>query len=285
MKVALCCIGKNENRYIREYIDHYRTVGVDKIFLFDTNDPDGERFEEIIQPEIDSGFVEITDYRGEKVCQLRAYQECYDKHGGEYNWIMFIDCGDEYWRSDVYKDIKEFLSQKRFEPFDMIHVNLQTFGDCGQLRYEDKPLKERFLNPLPHNVAIAFIDKGIPENFHVSSIIRGGRIVYWMSTPHTPHPSKHLSCCNTIGIAVNPQSPLAAYERYANIFAFARFDHYTFKSVEEYALKIKRGFPDQATSYEKLKCLVEDRFFRANERTDEKEKLFNEILYPNDEQV
>ena len=37
MKVALCCIGRLENRYIKEYVDFYLGIGVDKIFLYDNN--------------------------------------------------------------------------------------------------------------------------------------------------------------------------------------------------------------------------------------------------------
>ena len=191
---------------------------------------------------------------------------------------MFIDCGDEYWESDVFKNIKDFLNQKKFDSFDMIHLNLQTYGDCGQLRYEDKPLKKRFPTPLPSNTCIAFVNEGFPENYHVSSIIRGKRVVYWMNTSHTPHPSDHLACCNSIGNEVRSILPLVPYERYADLFAYARFDHYTFKSTEEYAWKIKRGFPDTKIRYEKLKSLVDLRYFRANERTKEKEKIFKEIL-------
>ena len=48
IKVCLCTPGKNENRYIREFIDYYINYGVDKIFLYDNNDIEGEHFEEVI---------------------------------------------------------------------------------------------------------------------------------------------------------------------------------------------------------------------------------------------
>ena len=281
MKVALCCIGKNENRYIREYVDHYRTIGVDKIFLFDNNDPDGERFEEVIQPEIDSGFVEITDYRGEKVCQTKSYQECYDKHGGEYDWICFFDC-DEFWWSYKFSSIKDFLNQRKFSPFDIIHINWLCFGDNGQLRYEDKPLRERFPKHMPLDTVIAFKKQNIPENCHIKSIVRGNRIVYWEDGPHTPKPSRHLMCCNVFGNESNP-------ENFVDNMVDGCFltlnesclYHYSTKTAEEYALKMKRGFPDQVINNQIIKYLVETRFFGVNEKTKEKEDMINEILWEN----
>ena len=278
MKVALCCIGKNENRYIREYVDHYRTVGVDKIFLFDNNDPDGERFEEVIQPEIDSGFVEITDYRGKKVCQLRAYQECYDKHGVEYDWICFFDC-DEFWWSYKFGGIKDFLKQPKFDSFDIVRVNWLSFGDNEQLRYEDKPLKERFGNPLPFNTTAAFKKQNIPENFHIKSCIRGGRVVYWLNTPHTPYPSVHLKSCNVLGTESRTESPLEPFvDGRFFLLQESHLKHYSTKTAEEYARKMLRGFPDQKIDNEVRKNLIETRFFSLNKRAKDKEEIINKVL-------
>ena len=65
-KVLLCCIGKMENNYIREYVEHYKSIGFDNICLYDNNDPDGEHFEDVIGDYIDSGFVILKDVRGQK---------------------------------------------------------------------------------------------------------------------------------------------------------------------------------------------------------------------------
>jgi len=81
MKVALCAIAKLENHYIREWIEWYKNLGVDHIFLYDNNDINGERFNDVIQDHIDSKFVEIVDYRGIRPpCQKEAYNDCYIKH-------------------------------------------------------------------------------------------------------------------------------------------------------------------------------------------------------------
>ena len=44
IKVAVCCIGRQENRYINEFISHYLNLGVDKIFIYDNNGYDEEYF-------------------------------------------------------------------------------------------------------------------------------------------------------------------------------------------------------------------------------------------------
>ena len=63
-KICICTIAKEENLYIREYIEHYKKYGVNKIYLYDNNDINGEKFEDVIDDYIKSGFVEINDWRG-----------------------------------------------------------------------------------------------------------------------------------------------------------------------------------------------------------------------------
>lgn len=66
LKVCVCTLGKQENRYIREFVEHYKEYGVDKIFLYDNNNINGEKFEEVIKDYIEKGFVEIINFRGKK---------------------------------------------------------------------------------------------------------------------------------------------------------------------------------------------------------------------------
>ena len=274
MRVSVCCIGKNENRYVREFIDHYKATGVDKIFLYDNNDPNGERFEDVIGEEIKMGFVELVDYRGQKVCQLRAYQECYDCHNEEYDWMLFVDL-DEFWHSQRFEDnIKRFLGQRKFNSFDMIHVNWLCFGDNNHLFYEDKSLKERFPKPLPVNNVVAYKKDGIPENFHIKSFIRGKKIVYWKSNPHTPYPSRHLPCADSLGNETNPEAPLSVIMYTKENYNESSLWHYTTKSAEEYVWKMKRGFPDSIIDKKNIEDLINTRFFRTNIETDEKWDMF-----------
>ena len=59
LKVCICSIGKLENRYIREYAQHYKKYGVDKIFLYDNNDINGEKFEEVIEDYIKKDLLKF----------------------------------------------------------------------------------------------------------------------------------------------------------------------------------------------------------------------------------
>ena len=46
-KIALCCIAKMENDYIRFFVEYYKNLHFDKIFIYDNNNTDGEKFEDV----------------------------------------------------------------------------------------------------------------------------------------------------------------------------------------------------------------------------------------------
>ena len=67
IKTAICLISKQENRYIKEFVDYYQKLSINKIFLYDNNDINGEHFEGILSKYIKLDFVEIVNYRGKYI--------------------------------------------------------------------------------------------------------------------------------------------------------------------------------------------------------------------------
>ena len=260
MKVALCCIGRLENRYIREYVGFYLGIGVDKVFLYDNNYDGEEYFEDVIGDYVSQGSVEVINYRNRERCQVAAYQDCYDKHGSEYDWICFFDI-DEFIAFQRVNSIKEWLSLPIYEGYQMIHINFLTYGDNNLVRYEDKPVLDRFTEPIrPLN----FIKRNnIVENSHIKSVIRGGIEVKWDRTPHTP--SNDIKCCDCSGKECNSSSPFVPY-----IYTNALLRHFPTKTIEEYRdIKVKRGYPDGNKDFFKKNDWVNE-FFLYNKKTQEK---------------
>ena len=95
INICICTIGKLENLYVREYISHYKKYGVDKIFIQDNNDINGERFENVIYNDIKNGFVEIINFRGILKAQIKAYQHCLNINYKKFDWLIFYDM-DEF---------------------------------------------------------------------------------------------------------------------------------------------------------------------------------------------
>jgi hypothetical protein len=270
-KVALCCIAKMENEYIRFFVEYYKNLYFDIIFIYDNNDSDGERFEEVIGDYIDNGFVEIVDFRGRHIAQLAAYQDCYDRYNKEFNWIAFFDCDEFLTFADESNDIHSFLNQKRFMPFQVMHINWQVYGDNELLDNDGRNIIERFELPIPYNTKGAYGSH--LENEHVKSIVRGGLPdVIWDIDPHTPR-SVFYRCCSAEGREVNVNMPFQSIH-YETLF----LRHYSTKTIGEWVRnKMKRGFPDRNEENWKELLNIEF-FFRYNHKTDEKVGYAKKVL-------
>lgn len=263
-KIALCCIAKMENDYIRFFVEYYKNLSFDKILLYDNNDVDGEFFDSVIGDYIQNGFVEVINFRGKKVAQLSAYQDCYDKYNKQYDWIAFFDCDEFLTFNDGTADIHRFLRQWKFYPYQLIHVNWMVYGDNEMLDNDGRNIIERFCCAVqPLDFCSQYLD--IPENNHIKSIIRGGLpLINWIETPHTPT-STVLHCCNPVGEQVDTNSPFQNFN-----FDKLYIRHYTTKTIGEWVKnKMKRGIPDRSVTiwHEVLNL---DRFFLYNRKTEEK---------------
>ena len=142
MKVCLCTIGKNENDYVIEFVNYYKNYSIDKIFIYDNNDVEGERFEYVLNNYIKDKFVEIINYRGKNKIQLKYMNDCYQKNYQKYDWLLFYDL-DEFIHLRE-KNIKHFLISKKFNSCDKISLNWVIHLDNDQLKYKNESLFKRF---------------------------------------------------------------------------------------------------------------------------------------------
>ena len=172
-QIALCCIAKLENEYIRFFIEYYKNLHFDKIILYDNNEINGERFEEVIGDFIQSGLVELVDFRGKIAPQMEAYQDAYDRYNKDYDWIAFFDCDEFLTFVDGTDNIHSFLSREIFKPFQIIYFNWMVYGDNEMLDNDGRNVIERFKSPLtPYNFITQY--SSFPQNNFVKSMVRGG---------------------------------------------------------------------------------------------------------------
>lgn len=49
LKVLICTVAKQENKYIKEFVEHYEKLKFEKIIIYDNNDLNGENFNKILK--------------------------------------------------------------------------------------------------------------------------------------------------------------------------------------------------------------------------------------------
>ena len=246
MKIALVVIGRQENKYAREWVEHHLRVGFHHIFIADNNHDGEEHFEDVLGDFVTKGRVTILNYRNKVAYQRQAYATIYAKYQKDYDWMAFFDF-DEF--LDIRKGtLQELLSVSPFMP--AVRINWECYGDNGLVIYDDRPCWERFSKPLPHPLHVQY--KSHAENDHVKSIVRGG--LGNICFKHNPH-------------VIGDMSPFREYD--PNDRAVLR--HYITKTAEEWLWRSKRG--SGARTLAMWRETYAGRFFKYNERTKDKETM------------
>ena len=261
IRICICTLGKEENKYTREFVQFYEKIGIDKIYLYDNNFENGERFEDVISDYINNGFVEVINWRGKKMPQLMSMNDCYKKNYNKYDWLMFYDI-DEYIKLANYSNIKYFLNEKKFSQCQLIYLNLIPHTDNNQLYYSNKSLFERFPERVPktkpegRKLEVKFILKG-----HIPKI----RI-------RNQHYCNHkLKNCNGFG----KKNTIHYIHTYHPDYNYYYIDHFFSKSTEEFIDKIIKGDCRYKRSQKKKKL---GRYFNQSNVTKEKIELIEKRL-------
>ena len=260
MKVYLATIARLENNYIKEFVEYYYSIGIDKILLFDNNYDGEENFNDVIKTYIDSGFVKLIDYRNKSVCQLESYNEAYTKYGDECDWICFFDADEFIMFDNKYKNIKDFLSDSIFNEYDGIRLCWKNFDDNNLIKVENND----------YNCLSRF--KHIHSHTHCKSLFKTkNKYVDFsnikISDAHGCY-DEHLRMCSSDGnVCNNTNFDIGPTSIYAN----AWLNHYRYKTIDEFIrFKLLRGYPDQKYEYTIEKGFSIDTFFYCNSKTPEK---------------
>ena len=246
LKVCLCVIGKKENLYAREFVDYYRKIGYNNIFIYDNNEINDEKFEDVINNEIKEGFVKIINFRGYRGSkgkpQFDAYLDCYEKNNKKYDWLSFFDFDEFLEFKPINIKIQDFLSNNRFKNCLNVKINWLWYINNNSLYYENKPIQERVTFPL----------YGSQYNLPIKSTIRGNLSMnYWLNM-NNPHSSlNNFNSCSSSGQHISYSTPFINPPDYK----YAILKHYHNKSFEEYCRKILRGRAD--TNNANLKKIIQ----------------------------
>ena len=77
-------MGAKENLYVKEFVDYYIKLGVDKIFIYDDNEPKGEKIKDVIS----KPNRKIIIYENKKkniYRQSQAYNDCYKNNKNNFD--------------------------------------------------------------------------------------------------------------------------------------------------------------------------------------------------------
>ena len=261
IKVCLCAIAKEQNLYIKYFLEHYKNLGYDHIFIYDNNDINDKKLEDVIKNYINNGFVPLIDYRGFKGKrnnpQLDAYYDCYENHNKKYDWLTFFDIDEYLILKPNGTKIHEFLENERYKNCPIIKINWVLYSDNDQIKYENKSVLERFTQVTKYKI----------DNYNIKSIMRANIPYYKFNRSYSPHYLYYkVKSCSTSGKFIN-----GTYYSHFLDYKYAILNHYNTKTVTEDTKKLKKGIATSKLylSNRVLKFYF-NRFFAINNKTKEK---------------
>ena len=214
---AVILLIKDENRYLKEWLDWHLNLGFEHVYIYDNGGKD--RVQDVVDLYTAEMQQKITviDWTGHHThIQQDAYNHFLLNHKKDVRWGLFID-SDEFLRftDGQTTDVNTFL--RSYEDYTEVWGYEVEYDANGQETYEDKPVRERFTR-----------QTDVREGFYWKNFIQVNRIDSFLMHYAYYDESRHL-------LFKNEKSN-------QDLFVI---DHYYTKSWEEWKKKImERGGAD-----------------------------------------
>ncbi len=277
-RTLLCAIAKKENHYIAEWVEHHLKLGFTHIVIYDNNDYEDERVEDVLQPYIEDEKVTVISWIGQKgqltwgtpdrpfkSTQIEAYNHCYYTQCKGFDWVMFLDI-DEFLEIENGRKIRQLLDDDLYCCYAYVVFCWKYFDDNGLIRVENGNYSiKRFTH---HR------DNGVGDLWYNNTLFK---TCIRTNLPHILINSAHGITSEGPGFENNKKFNGCTVEgqrlyhdasRLSNpIHRIAWVNHYRYKTIEEFLQKAKRGWPDSFADYSDMNL---QEFFRGNDATREK---------------
>lgn len=239
---ALCVIAKDENRYIEEWVQYHRCLGIGKIYLYDHNSQ--IPMVNNIKSFVDEGFVEHIMFDGSHTrwekevfadnltkfsatIQGKAYQDCLARFSSNHTFIGFIDI-DEFivFQDPSIRNINSLL--KRYEDYGGVSFYWILFGSGGHKMSPQDWVTRSYFKCLP---------RGRHQNTQFKSFVNTA----FKPTMYSPHRAMfNLSSSNSHLVDEN-RKPIAAGRNKNSTHSLVAIHHYATKSQQDFNIKRTRG--------------------------------------------
>jgi hypothetical protein len=213
--LSLVLIIKDEARYLAEWIEYHKLVGVDRFYIYDNESTDNIR--EILAHYGDEIIYNYWPGRGQ---QIPAYNDAISKYKLNTKWMGFIDT-DEFIVPVNHNKIMDVINE--INPKWGLGMSWVNYGDSGLKNYSNDLVIERFVNRAPLHHEKSRMVKSI-VNPRATFMIAVHNGCFWGFRSSIDENGKRISGFN-LKPSINK----------------IRVDHYFSKTYEEFQQKTKRG--------------------------------------------
>lgn len=225
---AICLVCRDENQYLKEWVDYHLLIGFDHIQIWDNESK--IPIKDTMKEYIDKGVVSVKEKKGLQYIkrQTQCYNDSVKIYLNNYKWVSILDTDEFIVLLDKDVNIKDYL--KQYEKFGGVGLNWLLFGSNGHKTTQKSQL-ESFTQSAPNHSA----------NKHIKVIVQPERVVRMTGC--------HRALC--AGMVVNVKRGQIGNHPFNEppiLTEVMRINHYVTRSEEDFELKRQRGPGDQDNS-------------------------------------
>lgn len=241
--LAIVAILKNEEPYLKEWLDYHLLAGVSHFYLYDNGSTDN--YAAIVRPYVEAGIVTSKYFPGESM-QFAAYDDAVQNYRFYCRNMAFIDLDEFLFPKQTTEPVTATLDEifDEFPDSSGVAINWQLFGSNGeQVADYSRGVLERFTRRAQSDWVVPIPNRTIPGgNAQAKTVADPRKIAFFISTHFPIYFEGHYSI-NERGkfVASYCNDPVTADKIVIN--------HYNVKSREEHRQKILKGRAGKKGNY------------------------------------
>src|ERR1700761_4709645 len=220
--LTVCCIVKDEDDYLAEFVNFHLKAGVEHFYIYDNESKVPAR--DVIAQAGLAEFVTVTDFPG-KSKLVPSYAHCLKNYGKNSFWISFLDMDEFIVAKSTHGNIPAFL--KDYADYAGVVINWQLFGSSHHLKRTHLPQMESYTLRAEENFDV---------NRHIKSIVQPKYVAKTGNAHHFIYKKGYFAVNETFEPVEGSMGSLSVKK--------IQINHYYCRSLEEYADKVNRGRAD-----------------------------------------
>ncbi|MRG69302.1 glycosyltransferase family 2 protein [Lactobacillus reuteri] len=226
-QLFIAAIVKDEELYIKEWVQYHLIIGFDKIIIYDNSN--NNKTYNSLKKFIENGTVTYQKMSG-PVHQMDAYNDALNKVKKKDCYLMFLDADEFIFLKNKDADLKKIVNVI-FNKGDYIGglvINWEVFGSSHYINKPNGLVTQSYIYRSKYNFS---------KNNHVKTICDPQKVAGVLN----PHYPEYLNGYNAVNLEL--KNVYGAFNK-PNKEASIRINHYFTKSKAEFIKKRSRGMAD-----------------------------------------
>ncbi len=143
--LSLMGIFKNEQNYLKEWIDHHIEQGIDHFYLY-SNDPEMDKYDFLRDYSEYITLIPWTEKKnnGLSTVQRQAYEHCVRTYHTETQYLMMLDIDEFLVSTDLSKDVINVIKSLNTNQTKAVKVQRYNFGSNGHITKPDGNVMDNY---------------------------------------------------------------------------------------------------------------------------------------------